>query len=105
VLTPRDKKYVTRIRKTLRLIRDAYFVSRIKQGDEPLESPLTDVIAAWKEGRVTVAQLARRVQKTEATVYRTLSGQIDPPLSVAMAYLAATREIEAATTTDARESA
>jgi predicted transcriptional regulator len=68
-------------------------------------NPIEPVRTAVMEGKVTVDALARAVGVHRSTVTRTLSGRIDPPLSVAMAYLAATREIEAATTTDGRESA
>jgi IS30 family transposase len=69
------------------------------------QNPLLYVINAWQGRRVTIAQLARATERTESTVYRALTGRTDPPYSVALGYYEATREIEAATTTDGRESA
>lgn len=54
---------------------------------------LNEVRAAVDSGNVRVADLAQRVGRTRATVYRYLSGHIDPPLSVSMELVAACRPV------------
>lgn len=58
-----------------------------------MEDILEFVKDGWKKGLFTAAEIARRTGRHRQTVHKALSGEVDPPHSVAKQYYEAAREI------------